>query len=311
MPWCPICAEEYEEHVAHCADCGARLTDTSPEEENAGDSREPEELIRSREPELIEAAAKHLAQHGIQPAAVEVPAREGVEVSPRDFPRDSESSGREAAREGGFALVVPLGVWRAAVESLTPFLEAWHDPDEIEESVELPETLNRPLEEIIENGQDMAADLVQALVLGDRQMQTRAEYALLRIGEPARALLAGLLTDAITTGDIRRVRRLAHTLARFDNPETVRTVLKQTGRREHLLAAVSALGGLDDLQAVPLLVRLLADDDEAVRDEAAESLYTLTEESFGFEADDPPERRQEAVVRWANWMQRQGIASWP
>ena len=48
MPWCPNCKTEYREGFTHCADCGAELVPTLPDE-----APEPETLDRPTEAVML------------------------------------------------------------------------------------------------------------------------------------------------------------------------------------------------------------------------------------------------------------------
>jgi hypothetical protein len=56
------------------------------------------------------------------------------------------------------------------------------------------------------------------------------------------------------------------------------------------------------------LVEVLDDRDGAVRWAAAEALRERTGQSFGYQAGDTPQRRQEAIARWRQWLRDEGIA---
>lgn len=64
-----------------------------------------------------------------------------------------------------------------------------------------------------------------------------------------------------------------------------------------------ALGKLRSAKTAAVLVALLEDGDEAVRDEAIESLYMMAEGSdFGFEPNADVAARSKAVSQWRTWL---------
>jgi hypothetical protein len=66
--------------------------------------------------------------------------------------------------------------------------------------------------------------------------------------------------------------------------------------------AAAALGGIRGSGAAGTLVNLLADRDPAVRDEALESLYVLSDgEDFGFDPEADPGPQEKAILRWREW----------
>ena len=65
--------------------------------------------------------------------------------------------------------------------------------------------------------------------------------------------------------------------------------------------AACALLLRNDWNVIPLLLRGLEDEDAAVRMSCHDVLRMATSENFGFRADDPLDRRQDAVARWRGW----------
>lgn len=290
MPWCPVCAEEFEAGVARCSDCGAFLVPEPPLPELPDDPALPEELIRGRLRASLEVVVRFLDSQSIPAEIVSVPPEDDL--------------------EGGFALVTSARLWEPAVAAILSFIPSSTAPaqdDAPDLARFIPDSLNSSLKDIIDRGEDLLADLAKGLLLGDLQMQTKSEYALVRMGDPARRFLLDLLLDAVRDEDPARVRRLSRTLAQFSDPETLPAVLALLDRHEHIVPVVTALGYLNDPRAVPALVHLLDHEDVSVRDEAAESLYNITGKTFDFEADDPPDRRQRAVSQWWRWMSRHDV----
>lgn len=286
MPFCPICGDEYEAGYERCADCGARLVESLEPDPAPG---ELTEVVRFQDRKTTTAAEEWLHRHQI-PSVTEIIPPDSAQVSLM----------RQAPTEA-FRVLVPAPLWQAAVELMTQLLQGLAEGGEPEEP-KLPEGLSRSLAEIMAEGPGVLADLAEAVLVGDRQMQVKAAYALVRMGEPARQLLMGLLSDAIGEDDEDRIRRVAKVLAEMHDPEPVRAVTQMLSDPARRRAVIAALGYLGDSQAAPVLVALLEDADPEVRDEAAEGLYNLTEETFDFRAEDPPEKRVQAVELWHHWL---------
>jgi hypothetical protein len=290
MPWCPICEQEYQPEARRCVDCGAALVPEPPLPDVPDDPARPEELARSRDSRLLAKAVEYLATQAVPAEVVPVPGEPGVQA--------------------GFALVVNAGAWERAVAAIAPFLASPPDPDKPDLAALVPESLKLPLEEIIAEGSDRLVDLAKALLVAEAPMLPKVEYALVYMGDPARELLLSMLLEAVDADDDWRIRRICRPLARFAHPDTVGDVIERLDavladrlpKRPHLHALIIALGYLNDTRAVPRLVELLDDEDPSVRDEAAESLYNITGESFDFEADDPPDVRSGVLDQWRKWM---------
>lgn len=67
-------------------------------------------------------------------------------------------------------------------------------------------------------------------------------------------------------------------------------------------AAAELLGAIGDERAIEPLIDALQDEDEFVRQNAINSLSTLTNQTFGFVHDAPESERQEAVKKWQDWL---------
>ncbi len=73
--------------------------------------------------------------------------------------------------------------------------------------------------------------------------------------------------------------------------------------------AAAALGRIRGAGAGKALVALLDDADGTVRDEALESLYTLSSgETFGYDPDREPAKQHEAIANWREWVREHPAA---
>ncbi len=110
-------------------------------------------------------------------------------------------------------------------------------------------------------------------------------------------------------------------VAALDDPDAAirataqRVLVEQKSERvvAHLERQLEALSALARMQAVanlarfgdkrfaPHFLKALRDPDKVVRDRAIQALRKLTGESFGYQADAPADRRDEAVALWDRW----------
>ena len=71
-------------------------------------------------------------------------------------------------------------------------------------------------------------------------------------------------------------------------------------------AAAAVLGARGSTEALPALVDLLGDDRAPVRRSAIAALRRLTNEFFEYRPDAPSGQRNRAIVRWREYLDRQG-----
>lgn len=64
------------------------------------------------------------------------------------------------------------------------------------------------------------------------------------------------------------------------------------------------LGRLPSIRPEEMLVGLLRDEEQDVREAAIESLFSLTEQDLGYEPDDTEEARNAAVNKWEAWAKK-------
>ncbi|HUT37411.1 MAG TPA: HEAT repeat domain-containing protein [Planctomycetota bacterium] len=76
------------------------------------------------------------------------------------------------------------------------------------------------------------------------------------------------------------------------------------------MQAVANLARFGDKRFVPHFLKALRDPEKVVRDRAIQALRRLTGEGFGYQADAPADRREEALALWERW-QRGEVAQPP
>ncbi len=126
---------------------------------------------------------------------------------------------------------------------------------------------------------------------------------------PGPQLLVRLFFHLLGGEEETTLRRLAHFLNGHLPVElgpAVEKFLPELGpeRRRRLAEMLGLLPAMDPLA---LLVGLLRDETEEVREAAIESLFMLTSRDFGFEPDAPKEERMRAVGRWEAALERRGF----
>jgi HEAT repeat protein len=88
------------------------------------------------------------------------------------------------------------------------------------------------------------------------------------------------------------------------SPELLRAELESADRQVRADAA-TALGVLRDVDSLPQLIGALEDDDPFVRARAAAAIEKIFGGDLYFRANDPPEKRREAIQRirehWQAW----------
>ena len=95
-------------------------------------------------------------------------------------------------------------------------------------------------------------------------------------------------------------------------PEEARGELaKSDAPPETRAEAAAQLGAMRDRQSVPQLIAALEDDDLHVRARANAAVIQILGADFMFRADDPPERRRQAVERikkhWEAWLAKEPL----
>ena len=95
-------------------------------------------------------------------------------------------------------------------------------------------------------------------------------------------------------------------------PEEARAELaKSDAPPESRAEAAAQLGAMRDRQSMPQLIAALEDDDLNVRARANAAVIQILGADFFFRADDPPERRRQAVERikkhWNAWLAKEPL----
>jgi hypothetical protein len=126
----------------------------------------------------------------------------------------------------------------------------------------------------------------------------------------------GNLLRLSSSGGIEALRAGEERVRTFDLtrafPEEVLStgIISVTYRLEEAVPVVRTSPGLVDVwsgpEAVHLLLRLLEDEDLAVRSRAAEVLGLMTSRNFGYHADGSSEARVPAVRQWKTWWDSEG-----
>jgi hypothetical protein len=75
--------------------------------------------------------------------------------------------------------------------------------------------------------------------------------------------------------------------------------------------AIKAAAARGDFTAAPQLVKDLQSDDAAVRLYAIQGLREMAGEEFGYRYYADVEQRRPALMRWREWLERQGAATRP
>ena len=94
-------------------------------------------------------------------------------------------------------------------------------------------------------------------------------------------------------------------------PEEVRAELAGSDSPEVRADSAGRLGAWHDRQSMPQLIAALDDDDLNVRARAGAAVIEILGADFLFRADDPPQRRRQAVERikkhWEAWLAKEPL----
>ncbi len=297
MPYCPECREEFDSGVQVCVDCGdvalvARLEDL-PAQEPAplpgAEHIEGELRFYADSRELAQRLEASLVSGTIPVFTYEEPLEtEGGQAWGLAVPSEFEERAWARLRAVPYE-EVDLGEGPVRLYSLD--LEA-DDP--------VPEVLLAEDSQVLASGEAAHPALVEAALDTGSAHQGRAVRLLAESGPAGKALLFGILQEALKN---RRREFLSVFLIQL---RTIRIVPPEGGfedlvahedvevRRLACAAAASLLGR----GFAPRLVGLLEDADAGVRDEAIEALFDLYGDDLGFEAEADEGSRAKAVGRW-------------
>jgi hypothetical protein len=150
-------------------------------------------------------------------------------------------------------------------------------------------------EKLGEKGREFRHAVITAL---GREGAQGAQLARALLGEAVRLEENPLVVDVPSLADAGHLGREAP-LQVLDDLARLAADPAAPVRRE----VARALGFMRRAGAGATLVTLLGDRDAAVRDEALESLYSLSGgETFDFDPDVDPAKQQAAIVRWREWV---------
>jgi hypothetical protein len=171
------------------------------------------------------------------------------------------------------------------------------------EEIRDPELLQRSTSDLVDQGEEVINELIEIVARGDQSARHRAAYVLSCMGESGIVALIKLLKVAIEKAEhdtaISLIRVMRQELEPGEGWEDFIEYLD--GKPDQKILALQALNVLGGFEVFDQVLNLLRDPDPEVRDEADNTLCTLSEEDMGFDAAAPEEDRERAIGKWEAW----------
>jgi hypothetical protein len=293
MPFCPKCKQEYEADVKECADCMTVLVEQL---DDAGEADAPQAAVfRAKDESALELMAAAVALH-------HVPIQRRTEVKELDLEGHlmlvpAEMGGRVAQiLDHGLPMLIAEGEGSSRVYRIYE--------GEGEEEIRNPPLLEKPAALIVEMGEEAFDELMEIVARGDRPARHRAAYVLSQFGDEGVLALIKLLKVAVEKEQQETAMSLIKVLR--DEVESTKGFEEfegslRGGSPGSKILALQAVTAFENEAAFPLVLPLLEDEDEAVRDEADNTLCILADEDMGFITEAPEAERREVIGRWKAW----------
>ncbi|MHC4941881.1 MAG: HEAT repeat domain-containing protein [Planctomycetota bacterium] len=296
MPVCPKCHQEYDEGIKECADCLVPLgeTEAGPTVPEAEAGPLQAAVFRAETAEVLDLMMRAVALH-------HVPMETREEVPGID-------------KKGHFLLVpIELGPKVAGIfdRGLPMLIGEGEGKDRVyrlyetgkHEEIRDPELLRQSTSALVEQGDAVIDELIEIVTRGDQAARHRAAFVLSCMGENGTVALIKLLKVAIEKAEhdtaISLIRVMRQELEPGQGWEEFVGYLE--GPAESKILALQALNVLGTLDVFEKVLPLLDDSDPEVRDEADNTLCTLSEEDMGFDAGAPEEERRASIKEWEAW----------
>lgn len=293
MPVCPQCRQEFESGVAQCTECRVPLVlGENPRDAEPEASWAETVTVLTGPSELALLPAKSLLEENGILAIVENEALSTVYGGLMDLSltrggpalrvaREHAKRAGEILCENNIRCDVPAdAVERVVTRVFEPAISgaAAHEPDRIlgllsHQTKDFRRAVFNRVAQLAGGSEYLVALLVSAVREGMGEEEARNDLAATLADHHGGAVAGKLADSLLESGDAAARRRLATALGHF-----------------RFAAAAHALVGL------------LGDADAAVRDEALDALYFLSEgETFGYEPAAPEAARAAPLAKWRAW----------
>lgn len=312
MLYCPNCKQEYRDGIQECADCMVPLLDQKAFEEaeraaNAGNVAMAA-VFRAEDEQTLDLMARAIAVHHIP---YEVRSNEKTEETP-------ESEGAES-KEGeqlhGHFLIVPAEMGQKVIHIIDqglPMVIAHGEgkdrvyrmfDQEREEEIRNPPLLQEPTAQLVARGDEIIDNLIEFVARGNAATKNRAAYVLTCLGDSGVFALIKLLKVAIEKEEQDTAMSLIHVVRKeIDSGKGWEEFSSLfNGSPLTKILALQAITALENVDAFPSVLPLLKDEDADVRDEADNTLCTLTDQDMGFDTEASTDERNAVISQWEAW----------
>jgi hypothetical protein len=310
MPFCPQCRHEYESHAVDCPDCDVALVE-----------------VLGAEPEKPEFSLMLLLAAGEQAAKLAEGSLRRVGLPVRRLDPDKLQS--QASEIG---LLVPQEMFRQAVSLLdadarlfrtSAVVHLADEQGEVKEQalicyqlfelaaaetgeIRAPDLLQRPLEELVAESTEIVGELLEFIRRGDETTRKQALAVVHRMGPNGLEALTRMLAVLCREG---REAALFAVLKLIESRLTdsaqladlVAVAVDQEQEPRHRALALHALGRCGLRGVYEPILTLLDDPDPIIREEADETLCTLSDEDMGFDPELPEPERARIRENWRVW----------
>ncbi|MBU0756079.1 MAG: hypothetical protein KJ645_13130, partial [Planctomycetes bacterium] len=298
MPFCPKCRQEYEQGFIECADCLVPLQSEISEAPGSGDLSEDQAVMaavfRAESEEVLDLMLRAVALHHVPTQVMDT--LPGFESKGHFMvvPQAMESRVNRVL-ELGLPMLISEGEGK---DRIFRFYQAGEDYE-----IRDPELLHQSTSSLVAQGAAVLDELIEIVARGDQAARHRAAYVLTCMGDEGVLALTKLLKVAIEKAQsetaISLIKVMRDELEPGQGWEELCAYL--TASSESKILTLQALASLATIEAFPRVLPLMSDPDSDVRDEADNTLCTLTDEDMGFDTHAPETDRRAVIEEWEAW----------